>query len=348
MPKRTSIASTIAHKSVGDATTRGTKGGSRSTTLAVAMVGSLICTGCAKIRTATQIAEYPRPGAVEARVFGPGEVLHEQRLRGRWLQLGDELVVEMWYDRSCRQLVHMPVVRERRVVRSGGMSLVAEWAIAGGLGLFSTMIFIKPGSLAGRVYDPYTGRETVDMSAAYRIGGLFAALAGGMLFGSIYDTVRARDEVHFTDAYRLKVEGDIPCRERQAPVAEQSVYLVVGDYREPGRTDERGRVRLRLPTYAVVPAGVHPAAVVVDERRALEVSYRFPYDQPADGTGAGQAAHTGESREPSSPEGPGITTHEGRDLGTWESEQRVPEPSEGAAPSDGAQGPEKSSQRPPS
>jgi hypothetical protein len=246
----------------------------------VALAVATSPTACARIHTTTTVEVRPRVGAVPVRL--PGSVhTHTARHVARWLQLGDELVVEIEEFRTCREQLHLPVVRVETFERRADHSLAIEWILTAGIAGFAAFAFARPETFGAPVRTS-EGELIRDPRAGHQTGGVFAGIAAIGLSTSIYDTVRTRDTVAFTDAYRVVGGEAVACAVPRAPFAHRTVTLVVGEFESTGRTDRDGRVRLRLPPVSEsvagkVPLEVRPAAVRLDRARALAVDYRIPY-----------------------------------------------------------------------
>lgn len=260
--------------------------------VALAVAPSL---GCAQISSSSEVSLIPAEG--EARVVGASGGWELDRNYGaRWVQMGNQIVVDLWEHRTCQEVLHAPVVRVEKVTRRADATLVWEFLVAGALAGFAIFAFSKPEAFGGRYVDGNTGEVVTNTTPGYRTGGIFIGIAGILFASGVYDVARARDETIYTDAFELRPGAPVTCAEPTRPVAERTVTLVVGEHEDEGVTDARGRVRLRLPaetTFARpdqrIPDETINAAVKIDQTRAVRVDFRIPYNRRLDPTHTGTA-----------------------------------------------------------
>lgn len=267
-------------------------------TVALALASS---TGCAQISSTSEVSLIPTEG--EEQVIGASGGWELDRNYGaRWVQMGNQIAVELWEHRACQEILHAPVVRVEKITRRADATLVWEFLVAGALAGFAIFAFTKPEAFGGRYVDGGSGEVVTNTAPGYRTGGIFIGIAGIMFASGVYDVARARDETIYTDAYELRPGQPVACAEPTRPVAERSVTLVVGDHESEGVTDAAGRVRLQLPPETSfarpdqrMPDKTVNAAVKIDRNRAVRVDFRLPYNRRLGET------HTG-SADPGPPE----------------------------------------------
>ncbi len=257
--------------------------------------------GCAQITSTSEVNLVP--GSGEPRIIGAtGGWELDRFYEARWLQLGNQLVVQLNEHRSCQEIVHVPVVRVEKITRRADATLVWEFVVAGALAGFATFAFSRPEAFGGRYIDNESGEVVVNNTAGYRTGGIFMGIAAILLASGAYDIARSRDETVYTDAFELRPGEPVACAEPVRPVAERRVALVVGEHEHEAVTDREGRARLFLPDErefadraGKVTARVVNAAVRLDDNRAVRVDFAVPYDR-ADAqshTGHGEPAAAG-------------------------------------------------------
>ena len=230
--------------------------------------------GCAQISSTSEV--HLVPGEGEPRVYGaPGGWELDRSYEARWVQLGNQLVVELSEHRSCRQILHVPVVRVEEIDRKPDATLVWEFVVTGALAGFASFAFARPEAFGGQ-YQDESGEIVTSTEAGYRTGGIFMGIAAIMFASGVYDAVRSRDETIYTDAFELRPGDPVACAEPVRPVAERTVTLVVEEHEYAAITDREGRVRLWLPDQTVFADAKGKlarrkinAAVRVDSKRAI-------------------------------------------------------------------------------
>lgn len=265
-----------------------------------ALLGSaLVLVSCAQITSTSEVTLVPGKG--EAEVIGTSGGWELDRAYAiRWLQLGNQLVVQLDEHRSCQEILHAPVVRIERITRKADATLVWEFLVSAALAGFATYAFAQPEAFGGR-YTDENGDLVVNKTAGYRTGGIFIGIAGILFASGVYDLFRARDESVYTDAYELRPGAAVECEDPVRAVVQRSVTLVVGEHEDEAVTDRQGRARLFLPAeteFANKQGEIEPrtinAAIKVDKHRAVRVDFVVPYDR------RGMEAHVGQSEpEPS-------------------------------------------------
>ena len=254
------------------------------------VVAALTLPGCAQIQTSTELRILPGKG--EPRVIGqPEGYVYDRTYFAVWLQLGDELIVELKEARKCQVMVHVPVVREEKTIRKLDGAIYWELGLATAFSGLAVYTFARPEDWGGQAVD-IDGNEFVETTGPYRIGGIFSTIAGILIVSAIVDFARAADTVTYADAFRMEPGPTTACDEPNAPVRRRLVTLMHGGETVQSTTDDQGRARIKLPppdTGDKMAAGqsqVQNAALIVDESHAVRVTLRVPYRH------AGQA-HTG-------------------------------------------------------
>ena len=252
-------------------------------------VGALVAaattlTACAQIKTSTELRVVPGKG--EPRVIGrPEGRVFDRSYSAVWLQLADELVVELSEDRECQLMVHVPVVREEKTIRKLDGAIYWEVGLAAAFSGLAAYTFVRPEDWGGRGVDA-DGNQFVETSGPYRIGGIFSTIAGILVISAIVDLARSADSVTYADAFRVEPGPTTRCSEPTAPVRNREVTLMLGGASTSAVTDETGRVRIELPperdggTPAADGSRIQQAALVVDDSHAVRVTVRAPYHHP--------------------------------------------------------------------
>jgi hypothetical protein len=228
---------------------------------AIGLATSIALGGCAQIKTSSKIEIVPKPGA-KAIVIGPphGQV-SARGIDTQWTQDGDSLEIELVQTRRCSAVRHEPVVRIERITRKAGGALYWEYGIAGAALALGLTALIRPDLFSqGSVSSD--GETIEDLRAGYRVGGILTGIGAIALGAGIYDTVRARDEVRYAEAYRVRAGEDTACARPSVPLGEQSVELIIGEWRSEEPTDRDGKVRFVLPP--VEELGLPPAPAATE------------------------------------------------------------------------------------
>lgn len=213
---------------------------------------------CAQIESVTEFEVLDKEGA-EPRVIGPptGAIVR-RGLIARWTQNLDSVELHLVETRECQAMVHQPVVRIDRIRRTPDGSIYWEYGLGAAILGVGIMSFACPQCIAGTVQTTDGGRVP-NTQAGYRLGALFTTIGAILAIAGIYDTVRARDEVQYTDAFRVVPGDEIACEVPRVDYAQRSVELLIGEWKQEGITDDRGRVELLLPPEATVEALYSPA-----------------------------------------------------------------------------------------
>ncbi|MEE9386841.1 MAG: hypothetical protein V3V08_25775 [Nannocystaceae bacterium] len=246
----------------------------------------LACCACAQITTTSTVKLVRGPGP-PLQLEPDGVVVRSTSYRAQWKQVGHELAVDLSERRSCRALLHVPVVRIEHVAKRPDATLIWEYALGAGLGAFAGFALVRP-DLFGTKLISTTGEIVYDPSSARRISTTFGSISGMLLASAIYDTARAVDSTVYADAYRVELGGPRRCRHPNPPLQHHRVELVVGKYRDEGTTNERGHVEFQLPPEPALhlpqqpptttEKRVHHGAILVDRDHAVAVDYQTPYN----------------------------------------------------------------------
>lgn len=222
--------------------------------LSIAMTSS----GCAQIRSTSTFATESK--ATPPIVIGknPGKII-DAVSNLTWEQRGANLEVRLVEARSCRAVLHQPVVRvesvDKKVV---GGAQYWEYGLAAATLTVGLIGLIRP-----ELYSPETindnGSVGHDTATGYRIGAIFTALGAGLLGAGIYDTVRSRDTEIRTDAYQVSLGDRVDCATPEAPMGGVQVGLRVGDWKTKATSSEDGSVILALPPIAEPEPEPEPA-----------------------------------------------------------------------------------------
>jgi hypothetical protein len=234
---------------------------------------------CADIRSNTMVTIVPRPGAADRVIGSPSGRIAGRGLTATWRQELDVLDVELVELRSCKTVVHEPVVRVERTTRRAGPGLAVEWVLGVGLTSLGIAGIARPEMLSNSHVNS-EGRIEKDLESGYRLAGIALGIGVIALTSSIIDSVRARDEVHYADAYRVRDGGAVPCNEPRVPLAREDVVLIVGDHRSTVITDQHGRARFVLPPEPTTKDGVreiHRGVLSFEDSRAVAVDFVVPY-----------------------------------------------------------------------
>lgn len=263
----------------------------RPATLAALCTLPLLVTtsACAKITATSEvrIVETDEPTTTVA----SGREVVRRGYEADWVQLDDQLLVQLREHQLCREQLHVPVLRIEKIRRTAGRTLAWEYIIAGAMIGFASFAFASPQSFSSSYVDT-EGTVITPTGPGYRTGGLFLGLGTIVAIAAVHDTVQARDSEIYADAYVLRPGNPVPCTNPVRPLAHHRVRLLVDDHESEGTTDAQGRVRLALPPWEneVEPAtGRRKAAISVSDDRAIAVDYRVPYRVHEPGT----LVHTG-------------------------------------------------------
>jgi hypothetical protein len=274
---------------------------------------------CAQIRSTSTVEILPRPGARPLTIGAPAGHITARGAEIEWEQHASTLEVRVVETRLCRELTHHPVVRVEHVDRKPGGALYWEYGVGAAALAFGLAALIRPEFLSPEGLTP-EGEVFRDTRTGYRVGGVFTALGTAFLIAGIYDSVRARDATYYADAYRLELGERIECAAPRVPLREATVELIVEEWRDTARTDERGRVTFALPAeldleiaaepepepppppstegrgmpeVSAVPAfvthDVRKGVIRLDPRRATAIDFAVPFASSAAAGHAGAA-----------------------------------------------------------
>lgn len=210
---------------------------------------ALASTGCAQIRSTSTYSTEAKASPPIVIGKNPGKII-ESAGKLSWAQRGATLEVRLVESRTCRAVLHQPVVRveavDRKVV---GGAQYWEYGLAAATLTVGLIGLIRP-----ELYSPETINEngTVghDTATGYRIGGIFTALGTGILAVAVYDTVRSRDTEIRTDAYEVSLGDRVDCATPQAPMGGVRVGVRLGDWTAQGTSKADGSLALELPPIA--------------------------------------------------------------------------------------------------
>ncbi|MFO7561107.1 MAG: hypothetical protein R6X02_00585 [Enhygromyxa sp.] len=258
------------------------------------MLGLALALGCAPIDVSSQVTVRPREEP--PRQFG-AEQLASREFSAQYVQLGSRLLVELREHPSCVSVHHTPVMRVEEIRRSNRGFVAWDFVLGTASGAFAGLAFAKPQLFSNRLIDGQ-GRVVHETTSGYVIGGVFAVISAGLIAAGIVNSLRSRDTVRYAEAYEVELGPAHACGGEQAgaPVGERALRLIVaGEEELEGRSDDQGRARFELPSWArPIPAsGRAPAVLEIAradghdiEPRVLVLSLRVPYEGMVE-------AHTG-------------------------------------------------------